>query len=40
MKDFSNHIRELVKRRLGDDPRILVPRGAPVSTGVLNVEIG
>lgn len=28
MKDFSNHFRELVKRQLGDDPRILVPRGA------------
>jgi hypothetical protein len=28
MKDYSNHFRELVKRQLGDDPRILVPRGA------------
>ena len=28
MKDFSNHFRELVKSQLGDDPRILVPRGA------------
>ena len=28
MKDFSNHFRELVKRELGDDPRVLVPRGA------------
>jgi hypothetical protein len=28
MKDFSNHFRDLVKRQLGDDPRILVPRGA------------
>ena len=28
MKDFSNHFRELVKSLLGDDPRILVPRGA------------
>ena len=28
MKDFSNHFRELVKSRLRDDPRILVPRGA------------
>jgi len=28
MKDFSNHFRELVKGRLGDDPRILVPRGS------------
>jgi hypothetical protein len=28
MKDFSNHFRELVKGQLGDDPRILVPRGA------------
>ncbi len=29
MKDFSNHFRELVRRELGgDDPRILVPRGA------------
>ena len=27
MKDFSNHFRELVKSRLRDDPRILVPRG-------------
>jgi hypothetical protein len=27
MKDYSNHFRELVKRQLGDDPRILVPRG-------------
>jgi hypothetical protein len=28
MKDYSNHFRELVKRQLGDDPRVLVPRGA------------
>jgi hypothetical protein len=28
MKDYSNHFRELVKGQLGDDPRILVPRGA------------
>jgi hypothetical protein len=28
MKDYSNHFRELVKLQLGDDPRILVPRGA------------
>jgi hypothetical protein len=28
MKDYSNHFRELVKHQLGDDPRILVPRGA------------
>jgi hypothetical protein len=28
MKDYSNHFRELVKRQLGNDPRILVPRGA------------
>ena len=28
MKDFSNHFRELVKRELGEDPRVLVPRGA------------
>lgn len=28
MKDYSNHFRELVKSQLGDDPRILVPRGA------------
>ena len=28
MKNFSNHFRELVKRQLGDDPRVLVPRGA------------
>jgi hypothetical protein len=28
MKDYSNHFRELVQRQLGDDPRILVPRGA------------
>lgn len=28
MKDFSNHFRDLVKRQLGEDPRILVPRGA------------
>jgi hypothetical protein len=29
MKDFSNHFRDLVKRQLpGDDPRVLVPRGA------------
>jgi len=28
MKDYSNHFRELVKRQLVDDPRILVPRGA------------
>lgn len=28
MKDYSNHFRELVARQLGDDPRILVPRGA------------
>jgi hypothetical protein len=28
MKDYSNHFRDLVKRQLGDDPRILVPRGA------------
>lgn len=28
MKDFSNHFRELVKRQLGDEPRVLVPRGA------------
>ena len=28
MKDYSNHFRELVKQQLGDDPRILVPRGA------------
>jgi hypothetical protein len=28
MRDFSNHFRELVKGQLGDDPRILVPRGA------------
>jgi hypothetical protein len=27
MKDFSNHFRELVKRQLPDDPRVLVPRG-------------
>ena len=27
MKDYSNHFRELVKGQLGDDPRILVPRG-------------
>ena len=28
MKDYSNHFRDLVQRQLGDDPRILVPRGA------------
>ena len=28
MKDYSNHFRELVQGQLGDDPRILVPRGA------------
>jgi len=28
MKDYSNHFRELVKRQLGDDPHVLVPRGA------------
>jgi hypothetical protein len=28
MKDYSNHFRDLVTRQLGDDPRILVPRGA------------
>jgi hypothetical protein len=28
MKDYSNHFRELVQHQLGDDPRILVPRGA------------
>jgi len=28
MKDYSNHFRELVKRQLHDDPRVLVPRGA------------
>jgi hypothetical protein len=28
MKDYSNHFRDLVKRQLSDDPRILVPRGA------------
>jgi len=28
MKDYSNHFRELIKGQLGDDPRILVPRGA------------
>ena len=28
MKDYSNHFRGLVKGQLGDDPRILVPRGA------------
>lgn len=28
MKDYSNHFRDLVKSQLGDDPRILVPRGA------------
>ena len=27
MKDYSNHFRDLVERQLGDDPRILVPRG-------------
>jgi hypothetical protein len=28
MKDYGNHFRDLVERQLGDDPRILVPRGA------------
>ena len=28
MKDYSNHFRELVKGQLGNDPRVLVPRGA------------
>jgi hypothetical protein len=28
MKDYSNHFRELVEGQLGEDPRILVPRGA------------
>ncbi len=28
MKDYSNHFRELVKRQLGEDPKVLVPRGA------------
>jgi hypothetical protein len=28
MKDYGNHFRELVKQQLGEDPRILVPRGA------------
>jgi hypothetical protein len=29
MKDFSTHFRELVERQLPDDPRILIPGGAP-----------
>ena len=28
MKAYSNHFRELVKGQLGNDPRVLVPRGA------------
>jgi hypothetical protein len=29
MKDLTTHFRELVERQLTDDPRVLIPDGAP-----------